>query len=43
MGTRFAGSYEDEAGFGVTSGVDASAYGLGRPNISRTLLKGYQG
>jgi hypothetical protein len=35
------GSYYDEAGFGVTSAVDQSTYGLGKPNISRTLFKGY--
>jgi hypothetical protein len=41
VGGSFAGSYGDEAGYGVTSDVDASAYGLGRPNITRTLFKGY--
>ena len=37
----FAGSYYDEAGFGVASAVDQSAYGQGKPNISRSLFKGY--
>jgi hypothetical protein len=37
----FAGGYWDEAGFGITSAVDQSTYGQGKPNISRTLLKGY--
>jgi hypothetical protein len=40
-GGAFAGSYYDEAGFGVTSAVDQSTYGQGKPNISRTLFKGY--
>jgi hypothetical protein len=40
-GGAFAGSYLDEAGFGVTSDVDQSTYGSGNPNISRTLFKGY--
>ena len=40
-GVLFAGSYYDEAGFGVTSAVDQSTYGLGKPNISRMLFKGY--
>jgi hypothetical protein len=42
LGGAFAGSYGDEAGYGVTSDVDASAYGIGKPNISRTLFKGYE-
>ena len=42
MKSKYAGSYEDEAGFGVTSDVDASAYGLGRPDIWRKPFKGYQ-
>jgi hypothetical protein len=37
----FAGGYWDEAGFGVTSAVDQSKYGQGKPNISRRLFKGY--
>ncbi len=41
QGGAFAGSYSDEAGYGVTSDVDQSTYGLGKPNISRTLFKGY--
>ena len=40
-GGAFAGSYYDEAGFGVASAVDQSAYGQGKPNISRSLFKGY--
>jgi hypothetical protein len=40
-GSAFAGGYWDEAGFGVTSAVDQSAYGPNKPNISRTLFKGY--
>jgi hypothetical protein len=39
--TGFAGNYWDEAGFGVSSAVDESAYGPNKPNISRTLFKGY--
>jgi hypothetical protein len=39
--TGFAGNYWDEAGFGITSAVDESAYGPNKPNISRTLFKGY--
>jgi hypothetical protein len=39
--SAFAGNYWDEAGFGVTSAVDQSAYGPNKPNISRTLFKGY--
>jgi hypothetical protein len=39
--TGFAGNYWDEAGFGVSSAVDQSAYGPNKPNISRTLFKGY--
>jgi hypothetical protein len=42
LGGAFAGSYGDEAGYGVTGNVDQSAYGLGRPKISRTLFKGYE-
>lgn len=38
-GGAFAGSYYDEAGFGVTSDVDQSLYGLGKPNISRACPK----
>jgi hypothetical protein len=41
QGGAFAGGYWDEAGFGVTSAVDQSTYGQGKPNISRTLFKGY--
>lgn len=41
QGGAFAGGYWDEAGFGVTSAVDQSTYGQGRPNISRRLFKGY--
>ena len=40
-GGAFAGSYYDEAGFGVASAVDQSTYGQGKPNISRRLFKGY--
>ena len=40
-GGAFAGSYYDEAGFGVTSAVAQSTYGQGKPNISRALFKGY--
>jgi hypothetical protein len=40
-GGAFAGSYYDEAGFGVTSDVDQSLYGGGNPKIKRTLFKGY--
>lgn len=40
-GGAFAGSYYDEAGFGVTGAVDQSTYGQGKPNISRALFKGY--
>lgn len=39
--TGFAGNYWDEAGFGVSSAVPKSAYGPNKPNISRTLFKGY--
>jgi len=39
--TGFAGNYWDEAGFGVSSAVPESAYGPNKPNISRTLFKGY--
>jgi len=38
---NFAGNYWDEAGFGVSSAVPESAYGPNKPNISRTLFKGY--
>ena len=41
QGGAFAGGYWDEAGFGVTGAVDQSTYGQGKPNISRTLYKGY--
>jgi hypothetical protein len=41
QGGAFAGGYWDEAGFGITSAVDQSTYGQGKPNISRTLFKGY--
>jgi hypothetical protein len=41
QGALFAGSYWDEAGFGITGAVDQSAYGSNKPNISRTLFKGY--
>jgi hypothetical protein len=41
FGGLFAGGYWDEAGFGVTGAVDQSTYGPGKPNISRTLYKGY--
>lgn len=41
QGNAFAGGYWDEAGFGITSAVDQSTYGQGKPNISRTLFKGY--
>lgn len=40
-GGAFAGSYYDEAGFGVTGAVDQSTYGQEKPNISRQLFKGY--
>jgi hypothetical protein len=40
--TAFAGGYRDEAGFGVTNAVPQSTYGQGKPNISRTLFKGYE-
>jgi hypothetical protein len=40
-GDAFAGGYWDEAGFGVTSAVDQSTYGQGKPNVSRRLFKGY--
>jgi hypothetical protein len=39
--SAFAGGYWDEAGFGVTSSVDQSTYGPTKPNITRTLFKGY--
>ena len=41
QGGAFAGGYWDEAGFGVTSAVDQSTYGQGKPNVSRRLYKGY--
>jgi hypothetical protein len=41
QGGAFAGGYWDEAGFGVTSAVDQSTYGQGKPNISRRFFKGY--
>jgi hypothetical protein len=41
QGGAFAGGYWDEAGFGITSAVDQSTYGQGKPNISRRLFKGY--
>lgn len=41
QGGAFAGGYWDEAKFGITSAVDQSTYGQGKPNISRTLFKGY--
>jgi len=41
QGGAFAGGYWDEAGFGVTSAVNQSTYGQGKPNISRKLFKGY--
>jgi hypothetical protein len=39
--TGFAGNYWDEAGFGLSSAVPESAYGPNKPDISRTLFKGY--
>jgi hypothetical protein len=41
QGGAFAGGYWDEAGFGVSSAVDQSTYGQGKPNIVRRLFKGY--
>jgi hypothetical protein len=41
QGGAFAGSYADEAGYGVTGDVDQSLYGNGQPDISRTLFLGY--
>ncbi len=41
LGGAFAGGYADEAGYGVTGSVNESTYGPGKPNISRTLFKGY--
>jgi hypothetical protein len=41
QGGSFAGGYWDEAGFGITSAVDQSTYGQGKPNISRRLFKAY--
>jgi hypothetical protein len=41
LGGAFAGGYADEAGYGVTGSVNQSTYGPGKPNISRTLFKGY--
>jgi hypothetical protein len=40
-GGAFAGGYWDEAGFGVASAINQSAYGGSNPNISRTFFKGY--
>jgi len=40
-GAAFAGSYSDEAGYGVTGDVDQSLYGNGQPDISRMLFLGY--
>jgi hypothetical protein len=42
-GDAFAGGYWDEAGFGITSVVNQSTYGQGKPNISRSSFKGYDG
>jgi hypothetical protein len=42
QGGAFAGSYGDEAGYGLTSDVDGSLYGPGMPNIVRTFFKGYE-
>ena len=42
-GDAFAGGYWDEAGFGITSAVNQSTYGQGKPNISRSSFKGYDG
>ncbi len=41
QGDAFAGSSWDEAGFGITSAVDQSTYGQGKPNITRRLFKSY--
>jgi hypothetical protein len=41
-GGAFAGSYADEAGYGLTSDVDGSLYGPGMPPITRTFFKGYE-
>ena len=41
MGGAFAGSYYDEAWFGVTSAVAQSDYGSGKPDIQRTPYKAY--
>jgi hypothetical protein len=42
QGGAFAGSYGDEAGYGLTSDVDGSLYGPGMPPITRTFFKGYK-
>jgi hypothetical protein len=39
----FAGGYEDEAWYGITSAVDQSQYGGGNPNINRTRFEAYAG
>ena len=41
-GGAFAGSYADEAWYGITSAVDQSDYGTGQP-INRTLFDAYTG
>ena len=41
LGGAFAGGYADEAGYGVIGSVNQSTYGPNKPNISRTLFKGY--
>ena len=41
LGGAFAGSYADEAGFGLSSSVPNSQYGQGKPNIVRTFFKAY--
>jgi hypothetical protein len=41
MGGSLAGSYYDEAAFGVTGSVQQSLYGGSNPNITRKLFKGY--
>jgi hypothetical protein len=40
-GGEFAGSYADEAGYGLSSSVPNSQYGAGKPNIVRTFFKAY--
>jgi len=40
-GGAFAGSYADEAGYGLSSSVPNSQYGSGQPNIVRTFFKAY--